>query len=293
VIPGLVSHLMTHQRVGSKDLQLGPYSGPAGTEGSPGRTRYYRTAAHTAYRPVALGHTPSPCRSCGPLRRRWLLIVKPVSWENYERNIRLHLKPAVGNVKLAKLPPGRIQALYDKKRSTMSPASVKLIHAVLHKALKLAQMWRLVRENVAEATVRPRTRAGEIKPLDTEKTKALLAAVADDRNEALYTLALTTDARTGKLLALRRTDLDADACILRIERTRSAAKNGPRFTTPKGRQGTKRSLDAASAGNPTPPPDRPTRRAPEGGRVVGRQCPDIPNSQGCAYAPFDRYGRPL
>jgi integrase len=27
--------------------------------------------------------------------------VKPVSWENYERNIRLHLKPALGNVKLA------------------------------------------------------------------------------------------------------------------------------------------------------------------------------------------------
>jgi hypothetical protein len=40
----------------------------------------------------------------------------------------------------------------------MSPASVKLIHAVLHKALKQAQMWRLVRENVAEATVRPKRR---------------------------------------------------------------------------------------------------------------------------------------
>jgi integrase len=84
--------------------------------------------------------------------------VKPVSWENYERNIRLHLKPAIGNVKLAKLTPGRVQALYDEKRSTMSPASVKLIHAVLHKALKQAQMWRLVRENVAEATVRPKRR---------------------------------------------------------------------------------------------------------------------------------------
>jgi integrase len=55
----------------------------------------------------------------------------------------------------------------------MSPASVKLIHAVLHKALKQAQMWRLVRENAAEATVKPKARAEEIKPLDTERTKAL------------------------------------------------------------------------------------------------------------------------
>jgi integrase len=173
--------------------------------------------------------------------------VKPVSWENYERNIRLHLKPALGNVKLAKLSPGRIQALYDKKRSTMSPASVKLIHAVLHKALKQAQMWRLVRENVAEATVKPKARAEEIKPLDTHQTKALLAAVAGDRHEALYTLA--TGARIGELLALRWMDLDADAGILRIERTRSAAKNGPWFTTPKGGKGrsahlTPRALEA-------------------------------------------------
>jgi integrase len=163
--------------------------------------------------------------------------VKPVSWENYERNIRLHLKPALGNVKLAKLTPGRIQALYDKKRSTLSTASVKLIHAVLHKALKQAQMWRLVRENVAEATVKPKALAEEIRPLDTEQTKALLKAVAGDRHEALYTLALTTGARIGELLALRWTDLDADAGILRIERTRSAAKSGPRFTTPKGGKG--------------------------------------------------------
>jgi integrase len=49
---------------------------------------------------------------------RWLETiwdsVMPVSWENYERNSRLHLKPALGNVQLAKLTPGRIQALYDK-----------------------------------------------------------------------------------------------------------------------------------------------------------------------------------
>jgi integrase len=127
--------------------------------------------------------------------------VKPVSWENYERNIRLHLKPALGNVKLAKLTPGRIQALYDKKRSTMSPASVKLIHAVLHKALKQAQMWRLVRENVAEATVKPKARAEEIRPLDTEQTKALLKAVAGDRHEALHARAdhWRTHRRTARL----------------------------------------------------------------------------------------------
>jgi integrase len=172
---------------------------------------------------------------------RWLTSirdsVKPVSWENYQRTIRLHITPAIGGVKLAKLTPARVQALYDEKRRTMSPRSVKLIHAVLHKALKQAQMWRLVRENVATATVRPKGRVEEIKPLNAEQAKALLRAVAEDRHEALYTLALTTGARIGELLALRWSDLDFEAGVLRIERTRSAAKSGPRYTTPKGGRG--------------------------------------------------------
>jgi integrase len=47
-------------------------------------------------------------------------------------------------------------------------------------------------------------------------------------------LALTTGARIGELVALRWTDLDPESGTLRIERTRSAAKDGPTFTTPKG-----------------------------------------------------------
>jgi integrase len=72
-----------------------------------------------------------------------------------------------------------------------------------------------------------------------EQAKALLRAVEGDRYEAIYVLALTTGARIGELLALRWSDLDigASPAVLRIERTRSAAKEGPTFTTPKGGKG--------------------------------------------------------
>jgi integrase len=163
--------------------------------------------------------------------------VKPVSWENYARTVRLHLKPALGSAKLAKLAPARVQSLYDDKRRTLSPASVKLIHAVLSKALSQARMWRLISENPATATVRPKRRVEEIRPLTGEQAKSLLASASGHRYEAIFVLALTTGARIGELLALRWTDLDADAGVLRIERTRSAAKSGPRFTTPKGGKG--------------------------------------------------------
>jgi integrase len=47
-------------------------------------------------------------------------------------------------------------------------------------------------------------------------------------------LAATTGARIGERLAVRWSDLDLDGSVLRIERTRSAAKDRPTFTTPKG-----------------------------------------------------------
>jgi integrase len=174
---------------------------------------------------------------------RWLAStrdsVKPVSWERYRSNVRLHISPIIGNVKLAKLAPHHVQSLYDEKRRTMSPASVRLIHGVLSAALKQAVAWRLIPENVAMATKRPKPQPVEIAPLSAEQAKALLRAVEGDRYESLYVLALTTGARIGELLALRWSDLDVDSspAVLRIERTRSAAKEGPQFTSPKGNRG--------------------------------------------------------
>jgi integrase len=112
-----------------------------------------------------------------------------------------------------------------------------LIHAVLSKALSQARMWRLISENVAQATVRPKPSRAEIKPLTGGQAKSLLAAASGHRFEAAFVLALTTGARIGELLAVRWSDLDADAGVLRIERTRSAATTGPRFTSPKGGKG--------------------------------------------------------
>ncbi len=130
-----------------------------------------------------------------------------------------------------------MQSLYDEKRRAMSPASVQLIHAVLTRALSQAQRWRLVNENVATLTTRPKRGAEEIRPLDASQARALLDAASGHRLEAVFILALTTGARIGELLGLRWSDLDAEAGVLRIERTRSAAKEGPRFTTPKGGRG--------------------------------------------------------
>ena len=72
---------------------------------------------------------------------RWLndsdrASVRTSTYERHEQIVRLHLKPALGRVKLSKLTPSHVQGLYrDKVGLGLSPATVQKIHAVLHKGL--------------------------------------------------------------------------------------------------------------------------------------------------------------
>jgi integrase len=65
----------------------------------------------------------------------------------------------------------------------------------------------------------------------------LLDATRGTRFGAAFVLALTTGARIGEILALHWDDAEPDRATMRIARTLSEAKGGPRFTTPKSGKG--------------------------------------------------------
>ncbi len=77
--------------------------------------------------------------SVGEYLDRWLndsdrSSVRTSTYERHEQIVRLHLKPALGRVKLSKLTPTHLQGLYrDNLDSELSPATVQKIHTVLHK----------------------------------------------------------------------------------------------------------------------------------------------------------------
>jgi integrase len=164
--------------------------------------------------------------------------VKPITNEAYERMCRLYIKPSIGKVKLSKLTPGQVQGFYqDKLNSGLAPSSVRYMHATLHRALKQAHRWRLVRENVAAATDPPIPQPEEIRPLTAEQVKVLLSEAHGERLEALFAVAVTAGLRVGELCAIQWSDLDMESNTLRVRRTLSRAKTGPRYTTPKNGKG--------------------------------------------------------
>jgi integrase len=175
----------------------------------------------------------------GDYLKRWLSdsvkdTVKQITYESYERIIRVHLVPTLGGIKLRNLSATHVRGLYrEKLDSGLSATSVQRIHALLHKALKQAVNDGLISRNVTVAVTAPRQIRKEIQALPPEQVRAFLQAAKGDRLEALYLLALHTGLRQGELLGLRWSDVDLDQGRLQVRRIRSAAKGAPTFTTPK------------------------------------------------------------
>lgn len=98
----------------------------------------------------------------GPVRTKDL---KAVTYENYQRQSRVHIVPALGHLKLTKLTPDLIQDLYDARIAAGSKPSIdRYMHAVLHSALEHAHKRNLVPQNAASKTVPPKVRPPEIHP---------------------------------------------------------------------------------------------------------------------------------
>src|SRR5215207_6199003 len=96
-------------------------------------------------------------QSVGGYMVRWLedfakADLAPRTYHNYKLQIREHIVPAFGPMKLSKLDTPNIQALYSAKlRDGLKPSSVRYIHAVLHRALNKAVELRLIARNPASS----------------------------------------------------------------------------------------------------------------------------------------------
>jgi integrase len=173
---------------------------------------------------------------------RWLSdsvrdTVKVTTFERYEQITRVHLKPALGRVKLKTLTPAHVRSLYREKLEAGSSArTVRYIHTTLHKALKQAVMDGLIPRNVTEAVKPPQPSREEMHPLTPEQAKHLLQVAHEtgDRLKALYVLAIHTGLCQGELLGLKWDDVDLEDGSLQVRRTLTITKkSGPIFTSPK------------------------------------------------------------
>ncbi len=179
----------------------------------------------------------------GQYMERWLEdsvrdTVRQRTYERYEQVFRVHIRPALGQVKLMVLTSAHIRGLIRQKLDAgLSGSSVRQVHVTLNKALKQAVDDCLVPRNVAASVKAPRLRREEVRPLEREQVRALFEAARGERLEALYTLAVTAGLRRGELLGLKWEDLDLEAGTLEVRRSLSDARSGRAFIPPKSGKG--------------------------------------------------------
>src|SRR5215216_2367801 len=188
-------------------------------------------------------------QSVGGYMVRWLedfakADLAPRTYHNYKLQIREHIIPAFGTMKLSKLDTPNIQALYSAKlRDGLKPSSVRYIHAVLHRALGKAVELRLIARNPAASADPPKVRHEEITPLDTDQTRVFLDAARGQKYEALYVLSLTCGLRMGESLGLKWSDIDLDAGTLRVNRQLQRMREGGGLVFSEPKNASRRTID--------------------------------------------------
>ena len=212
------------------------------------------------------------------LRNEWLPAtrhtIRPTTYLSYQGHVELHIIPALGHLPLQQLSSAHINAFYAKllskrantdgdiggnadengakKKRTLSPSTVRRIHATLHRAMRDAVRWNKITRSPADGADPPRAAGcgeGEMKVWSVRELKTFLESERENRLYPLWLTLATTGMRRGEALGLRWEDIDLDAGTLSIRQTRVLAGYEPVLSTPKTKKGRRLvALDPATTG---------------------------------------------
>ena len=152
----------------------------------------------------------------------------------YKGNIKHHIKPALGAVRLDQLHPHMVQVFINRLEG-LSPQTVRMVYQVLHLALEKAVDLEYIPKNPAARCVLPQKAPSEIKPLEDDQTTALLAAAKGSDLEHIVTVALFTGMRLSELLGLTWDSVDMERGTITVDKqlARFEVQGESLFTSPK------------------------------------------------------------
>ncbi|MCZ7545010.1 MAG: site-specific integrase [Anaerolineae bacterium] len=142
--------------------------------------------------------------------------LKPSTRAKYASFLDAYVRPALGDVRLSKLTPDRIQRFYA---ALPTPSVAERIHRLLHRAFAVAVLWRWLAENPCDRVVKPEYRT-ERKPVwSQDELQRFFEGATDHWLHPLWALAIVTGCRLGELLALHWTDVGFGGVAITINKT--------------------------------------------------------------------------
>lgn len=166
--------------------------------------------------------------------RDYLVGAKASTVEVYRYNIRLHIKPAMGAVRLSDLHPHIVQSWINGLE--LAPTTTKVVCGILREALEKAVKLGYIPRNPVKCCELPRQEQREIRPLDDQELSRLLEAAKGRGIEHIVTVAVFTGLRLSELLGLTWGAVDFLCGTITVDKQLAPdtqRKAGEMFTTPK------------------------------------------------------------
>ncbi|MBR2180692.1 MAG: site-specific integrase, partial [Oscillospiraceae bacterium] len=147
--------------------------------------------------------------------------LKQSTYSSYEGYIRVHFKPALGNILLKDITPRLLQHYYNYKseQEGLAPKTIVNLNLFLHKALSYAVNEGYIMSNPAASINLPRGDKPQIEILTRDEQLRLVEGSYQHRYGVFIRLVLFTGIRLGELLGLRWEDVDFSSQTLYIRRT--------------------------------------------------------------------------
>jgi len=146
--------------------------------------------------------------------------VTPRTWRTQESMLRNRVNPYIGDVRLCKLTPADVRAMYRRLLSDgLTPSTVGRVHAILKQSMRDAVRDKYLRANPLDDVKPPKQQRTEENVLTADEVRRLLNAVRGERFECAFYLCSLVGLRIGECLALRYEDVDWECGTIRVERT--------------------------------------------------------------------------
>ena len=161
----------------------------------------------------------------GELLDKWIEHITPVrrpsTINGYMSKIEYSIRPALGDVPLAKLGAADLDRCYNAWLGRgLATATVRQHHAILAAALHQAMKWEWIERNPADRAFPPAIHSKPMNVPTPERLTELVRKSEDDDPvlSVAVAVAALTGVRRGELVALKWSDVDLVAGAIQVER---------------------------------------------------------------------------
>jgi integrase len=145
--------------------------------------------------------------------------LKDRTYQDYKEYLDRYVRDKIGKIKLSKLKPLDIQAIYTSMlKAGLSPRTVRYTHSILSSSLKQAMKWQILPNNPATLVDLPQNHRKEMMVLSLQESKRFLQFAESDKWFVIFSLAISTGMRPEEYLGLKWKNVNLEKGTATIER---------------------------------------------------------------------------